>query len=92
MVRSLAFVILALALFVGACGQGQQAPKGEQGPPGPHIRTLDDGSCIVTLCLLDTRPRAFEDSDLEHLRDLAFIVMEQLQAFRPLPLERRSSN
>ena len=36
MVRSLAFVILALALFVGACGQGQQAPKGEQGPPGPQ--------------------------------------------------------
>jgi phosphoribosyl 1,2-cyclic phosphodiesterase/CheY-like chemotaxis protein len=66
---------------------------------GPRIRfyagyplTLDDGSCIGTLCLLDTRPRIFEDSDLKQLRDLAFIVMEQLQAFRPLPLVIRSSD
>jgi len=43
MVRSLAFVILALALFVGACGQGQQAPKGEQGPPGPQGLKGDQG-------------------------------------------------
>jgi GAF domain-containing protein len=57
---------------------------------GPRIRfyagyplKLDDGSCIGTLCLLDTRPRTFEDSDLEQLSDLAHIVMEQFQAFRP---------
>ena len=43
MARSLAFVILALALFVGACGQGQQAPKGEQGPPGPQGLKGDQG-------------------------------------------------
>jgi phosphoribosyl 1,2-cyclic phosphodiesterase len=56
---------------------------------GPRIRfyagyplTLDDGSCIGTLCLLDTRPHTFEDSDLEQLRDLALIVMEQFQASR----------
>jgi GAF domain-containing protein len=48
---------------------------------GPRIRfyagyplTLDDGSCIGTLCLLDARPRTFEDSDLEQLRDLALTV------------------
>jgi hypothetical protein len=56
---------------------------------GPRIRfyaghplTLDDGSCIGTLCLLDTRPHTFKDSDLEQLRDLALIVMEQFQALR----------
>lgn len=56
---------------------------------GPRIRfyagyplTLDDGSCIGTLCLLDSRPHTFKDSDLEQLRDLALIVMEQFQAGR----------
>ena len=54
---------------------------------GPRIRfyagyplTLDDGSCVGTLCLLDKRPRTFERLDLEQLRDLAQIVMEQFQA------------
>jgi phosphoribosyl 1,2-cyclic phosphodiesterase len=53
---------------------------------GPRIRfyagyplALDDGSCVGTLCLLDTRPRTFEEPDLNQLRDLALIVMEQLQ-------------
>jgi hypothetical protein len=32
------------------------------------------------LCLLDKRPRTFERLDLEQLRDLAQIVMEQFQA------------
>jgi phosphoribosyl 1,2-cyclic phosphodiesterase/CheY-like chemotaxis protein len=56
---------------------------------GPRIRfyagyplTLDDGSCIGTLCLLDTRPRTLEEPDLEGLRDLALIVMEQLQTLK----------
>jgi phosphoribosyl 1,2-cyclic phosphodiesterase len=56
---------------------------------GPRIRfyagyplTLDDGSCIGTLCLLDTRPRTLKTSDLERLRDLALIVMEQFQALK----------
>jgi phosphoribosyl 1,2-cyclic phosphodiesterase/CheY-like chemotaxis protein len=56
---------------------------------GPRIRfyaghplTLDDGSCIGTLCLLDTRPHTFKDSDLEQLRDLALIVMEQFQTLK----------
>ena len=34
---------------------------------------LDDGSCIGTLCLLDTRPRTLEGPDLERLHDLADI-------------------
>jgi collagen triple helix repeat protein len=36
MTKSLAFVIFGLALLLGACGQSQQGPKGEQGPPGPQ--------------------------------------------------------
>ena len=56
---------------------------------GPRIRfyarypvTLDDGNCIGTLCLLDTRPHTFEESDLRQLRDLALIVTEQFQALK----------
>ena len=56
---------------------------------GPRIRfyagyplTLDDGSCIGTLCLLDTRPHTLKEPDLERLRDLALIVMEQFQALK----------
>jgi Collagen triple helix repeat (20 copies) len=30
------FVVLTLAMFLSACGQGQQGPRGEQGPPGPQ--------------------------------------------------------
>jgi GAF domain-containing protein len=54
---------------------------------GPRIRfyagyplTLDDGSCIGTLCLLDTRPHTLKQIDFEQLRDLALIVMEQFRA------------
>jgi CheY-like chemotaxis protein len=54
---------------------------------GPRIRfyagyplTLDDGSCIGTLCLLDTRPHTLKEVDFEQLRDLALIVMEQFHA------------
>jgi CheY-like chemotaxis protein len=39
---------------------------------------LDDGSCIGTLCLLDTRPRTLEDSDLERLHDLADMVLGEI--------------
>ena len=54
---------------------------------GPRIRfyagyplTLDDGSCVGTLCLLDTRPHLFKTPDIDRLRDLALMVMEQFQA------------
>ncbi len=56
---------------------------------GPRIRfyagyplTLDDGSCIGTLCLLDTRPRTLKEPDLKLLHDLALIVMEQFQTLK----------
>ena len=41
--KSGAFVIFTLAVFLSACGQGQQGPKGEQGPPGPQGAKGDQG-------------------------------------------------
>ena len=34
--RKSAAVAFTLAVFLTACGQGPQGPKGEQGPPGPQ--------------------------------------------------------
>jgi GAF domain-containing protein len=42
--------------------------------------TLNDGTCIGTLCLLDSRPRSLEMSDLEQLRDLADIALQEFAA------------
>jgi CheY-like chemotaxis protein len=39
---------------------------------------LDDGSCIGTLCLLDTRPRTLEGPDLERLHDLADLALREI--------------
>jgi DNA-binding response OmpR family regulator len=39
---------------------------------------LQGGSCIGTLCLLDTRPRTLEGPDLERLRDLADIALREI--------------
>ena len=41
--KSLPVVVLTLAVFLSACGQGQQGPKGEQGPPGPQGAKGDQG-------------------------------------------------
>jgi hypothetical protein len=43
---------------------------------------LDDGSCIGTLCLLDTRPRTVEGSDLERLHDWQTWSCEKLVDWR----------
>lgn len=40
---------------------------------------LDDGSCIGTLCLLDTRPRTLDGPDLERLHDLADIAVQEIR-------------
>jgi phosphoribosyl 1,2-cyclic phosphodiesterase/DNA-binding response OmpR family regulator len=39
---------------------------------------LEDGSCIGTLCLIDTRPRSIEGQDLERLHDLADIALQEI--------------
>jgi CheY-like chemotaxis protein len=39
---------------------------------------LDDGSCVGSLCIIDTRPRSVEESDLERLRDLAALTVREL--------------
>jgi collagen triple helix repeat protein len=41
--RKSAFLVFTLAVFLSACGQGQQGPKGEQGPPGPQGAKGDQG-------------------------------------------------
>jgi len=40
---------------------------------------LDDGSCIGTLCLIDTRPRELSPDDLVILRDLRDLVLDEIQ-------------
>jgi GAF domain-containing protein len=40
---------------------------------------LENGSCIGTLCLIDTRPRALCGPDLERLHDLANIVLQEIR-------------
>jgi phosphoribosyl 1,2-cyclic phosphodiesterase/CheY-like chemotaxis protein len=39
---------------------------------------LGDGSCIGTLCLLDTRPRTLNGPELERLQDLADIALREI--------------
>jgi phosphoribosyl 1,2-cyclic phosphodiesterase/DNA-binding response OmpR family regulator len=39
---------------------------------------LYDGSCIGTLCLLDTRPRILEGHDFERLHDLGDIALREI--------------
>ena len=41
--KSAAIVVFTLAVFLTACGQGPQGPKGEQGPPGPQGAKGDQG-------------------------------------------------
>jgi phosphoribosyl 1,2-cyclic phosphodiesterase len=43
---------------------------------------LDDGSCIGTLCLIDTRPRTLRGPDLERLQDLANLAMQELSVYK----------
>jgi GAF domain-containing protein len=40
---------------------------------------LENGSCIGTLCVIDTRPRQLSSADLGTLRDLRDMVLEEIQ-------------
>ncbi|HEX6142493.1 MAG TPA: GAF domain-containing protein [Geminicoccaceae bacterium] len=44
---------------------------------------LPDGSCVGTLCLVDTRPRAFDASRMRLLQDLRDMVRQELCAGPP---------
>lgn len=41
---------------------------------------LDDGHCVGTLCLIDTRPRTIDGDDLARFRDLAGIARDEIRA------------
>ena len=41
--KSAAVAVFTLAVFLSACGQGQQGPKGDQGPPGHQGAKGDQG-------------------------------------------------
>lgn len=45
-----------------------------------HPLSLDDGSKMGTLCLLDTQPRTLNDDERELLRDLASMAEQELVA------------
>ena len=39
---------------------------------------LDDGACIGSLCVIDTRPRSLDEADLARLRDLAALAVQEI--------------
>ncbi len=49
---------------------------------------LDDGACIGTLCVFDTRPRSMEATDLARLRDLAALAVQEIQGMNAVALLR----
>ena len=50
---------------------------------------LNDGACIGTLCVFDTRPRPLEGADLARLRDLADLAMQEILGMNAVELLRR---
>ena len=40
---------------------------------------LDNGSCVGTIYVLDTRPRHFDNVGLDRLRDMSEIVVRELK-------------
>ena len=47
-----------------------------------------DGSCIGTLCLIDTRPRSLDPTAIRLLQDLADLVLQELQRTEALAQAR----
>ena len=45
-----------------------------------HPLILDNGCCVGTLCILDTKPRPLDESGLALLRDLAAIAVQEIEA------------
>jgi GAF domain-containing protein len=44
---------------------------------------LPCGSCVGTLCILDTRPRQLDGAGIRHLQDLGSLVQQELSRARP---------
>ena len=44
-----------------------------------HPLFVSDGSCIGTLCLIDTRPRQLDERGLALLRDMAQLATSELE-------------
>jgi GAF domain-containing protein len=40
----------------------------------------DDGSCLGTLCMIDTRPRQFSEATLQRFGDLAALAQKELNS------------
>ena len=49
---------------------------------------VTDGSCIGTLCLIDTRPRDLDATTIRLLQDLAELVLQELQRTQALAQAR----
>jgi GAF domain-containing protein len=47
-----------------------------------------DGSCIGTLCLIDTRPRDLSGTAVRLLQDLGDLVLQELQRAESLAKNR----
>jgi phosphoribosyl 1,2-cyclic phosphodiesterase/CheY-like chemotaxis protein len=52
---------------------------------------LEDGSCVGSFCVVDTRPRALEHQDLERLQDFASLAARELSAKNGSSASRASS-
>ena len=50
---------------------------------------LDDGACIGTLCVFDTRPRLLQGTELARLHDLADLAVQELKGLSPVDPQRR---
>jgi GAF domain-containing protein len=64
----------------------------------PYIRfyagaplILHDGSCVGTLCLIDTRARALEGAAIRLLEDLRDLAMQELERGNQVPAAGKSS-
>jgi phosphoribosyl 1,2-cyclic phosphodiesterase/DNA-binding response OmpR family regulator len=50
---------------------------------------IDDGACIGTLCVFDTRPRSLEGAELARLHDLADLAVQEIHGMDAVKQLRR---